>query len=66
MALHMLTTEQLRKLVDAMGGGSDWPKLTDDPRVNYAVDCVVSGGELPYDEDIYANEIRKLRPSQHN
>ena len=41
MISHTLTTEQLHKLVDAIGEGNDFPKHTDDPRVNYAVDCVV-------------------------
>lgn len=41
MRIHALTTEQLHKLSDALGDGSDWPKHTNDPKVNYAVDCVV-------------------------
>ncbi|MDO8676830.1 MAG: hypothetical protein Q7K16_04290 [Candidatus Azambacteria bacterium] len=58
MATHTLTTEQLRKLVDAIGDGKNFPKLTDDPKVNYAVDCIVldDGVEPTYDEQTYAVE----------
>ena len=38
---HTLTTEQLDNLVNAIGDDSDWPKHTDDPQVNYVVDCVI-------------------------
>ena len=48
MTTHILTTEQLHKLVDAIGDGNDFPKHTDDPQVNYAVDCVV---QLRMEED---------------
>ena len=64
MATHTLTTEQLRKLVDAIGDGSDWPKATDDPKVNYAVDCIVvedDHEEPTYDEQLYAAQIEAFK-----
>ena len=51
-------TDHLKKIVELIGGLHDWPKLTDDPRVNFAVDCVVEddGEEPEYDEEVYAKE----------
>lgn len=65
MAVHTFTTEQLKKLVDAIGDGKDWPKITDDPKVNYAVDCIVEDGgeESVYDEQLYVAEIEAFRAS---
>ena len=56
---HTLTTEQLRKVVDAMGDGKDWPKAMDDPKVNHAVDCIVAdeGDQPEYDKQLYVAEI---------
>lgn len=61
--LHNLTTEQLRKVVDAMGDGKDWPKATNDPKVNHAVDCIVAdeGDEPEYDEKLYTAEIKAAK-----
>jgi len=63
--LHPLTTEQLRMLIDAYGDGKNPPKHTDDPRVNYAVDCIVSNDdEEPYDAEIeqsYIDEIKAVK-----
>lgn len=61
--IHNLTTEQLRKVIDAMGDGKDWPKATDDPKVNHAVDCIVAdeGDEPEYDEQLYTAEITAAR-----
>ncbi len=39
---HELSEEQLRKIEEAIGDGSDFPKATDDPYVNFVVDCLVS------------------------
>lgn len=58
------TTEQLRKLTESIGGLHDWPKITDDPKVNYAIDCIVEddGDEEPaYDEQLYATEIEAFK-----
>ncbi len=59
-----LTEEQKIKVKNALGDGKDWPKLTDDPLVNYAVDCSVAvdfGSEKPeYVEDIYRNEAEQF------
>jgi len=54
---HTLTTGQLRKLVIAVDDGNKWPLLTDDPFVNYVIDCMFSEEELPYDEQLYINEL---------
>ncbi|MEK9180504.1 MAG: hypothetical protein AAB897_03770 [Patescibacteria group bacterium] len=55
------TTEDLRKLVESVNGLNDWPKTTDDPRVNYAIDCVVDDtgdeDEAGYDEKLYTEEV---------
>ncbi|OGZ95511.1 MAG: hypothetical protein A3I44_03470 [Candidatus Sungbacteria bacterium RIFCSPLOWO2_02_FULL_51_17] len=63
METHTLTIEQLRKLVNAIGDGSNWPKHTDDPKVNYAVDCIVQddGGVPTYDERLYVEEIEAFK-----
>jgi len=63
MTAHNLTTEQLQKLVDAMGDGSDWPKATNDPKVNFAVDCLTSDeGDGPtYDEQLYTAEVEAFK-----
>ena len=63
MKTHTLTTEQLRTLVDAIGAGNDFPKNTDDPKVNFAVDCIVEDdGEEPiYDEQLYLEEIKAFK-----
>ncbi|MBU1180405.1 hypothetical protein KJ885_05685 [Patescibacteria group bacterium] len=58
METHHLNTEQLKKLLDAMGDQSEPPSLTDDPRVNHAVNCLVSYDEEDepaptYEEDEY-------------
>ncbi len=37
----MLTKDQKKMVTEAIGDGSDWPKMTDDPQVNCAVDVVV-------------------------
>lgn len=66
MATHTLTTEQLQKLVEAFGDGKDWPKLTDDPKVNYAVDCITQGvGDWPYDEQLYIKEIEAFKTREN-
>ena len=59
MAVHTLTTRQLEKLLDAMGNGQSWPQITDDPQVNYAVDCLTDDTALEpeYDEALYRREI---------
>ena len=63
MANHNLTTQQLRKVVDAIGDGKNWPKATDDPKVNHAVDCIVAdeGDEPVYDEKLYVAEIEAAK-----
>lgn len=63
METHTLTTAQLRKLVKAIGDGNDFPRYTDDPRVNYAVDCIVQddGDVPPYDENLYTKEVEAFK-----
>lgn len=64
MTTHTLTTEQLKKLVEAIGYGNNFPKHTNDPQVNHAVDCVVSfamGDEEPeYDAELYARDAAPI------
>lgn len=51
--VHNLTTEQLQKLISKMNIRHvhlhDIPGwgYTDDPKVNYAIDCLVSEGDEP-------------------
>ncbi len=45
----MLTEEQERMVVEAIGDGSDWPRFTADPQVNCAVDVKVCGMK-PWDQ----------------
>ena len=55
------TTQQLKTLAESVKGLQDWPKITDDPKVNFAIDCLramMSEDEEPeYDEKLYAEEI---------
>lgn len=55
------TTKELHELVISSKGLSDWPEHTNDPRVNYAVDCVVDDDEVPYDEALYIEEIEAFK-----
>ena len=66
--LHNLTTKQLRMVVDAIGDGTSWPKATNDPKVNYAVDCIVQddGDVQPYIEELYVREIEAVRAAGLN
>lgn len=68
MRTHTLTTEQLHKLVDAIGDDSDFPKHTDDPQVNYAVDCVIQfrfrdPPPAPYNKlvHMYVEEVEEFK-----
>lgn len=60
---HNLTTRQLVTLLNAMGVRAPEeqpPRITKDPQVNYAVDCIVGfvdEDEEPYDEELYLEEI---------
>jgi hypothetical protein len=51
-----LTIEQRKKLMNALGDGTDFPKITTDPWVNYIVDCIVDE-DMPYDAELYEGEI---------
>ena len=55
------TTDRLKTMADFAGGLQDWPKITDDPLVNYVVDCVVVGEDDPYDEQLYAGEVNAFK-----
>lgn len=61
--VHILTTKQLRKVVNAIGGDKDWPKATNDPKVNHVVDCIVAdeGEEPKYDEELYTAEAKVFK-----
>ena len=54
--VDLLTAEQRKKLTNALGDGTDFPKITDDPKVNHAVDCIVDE-VMPYDAEYYEEEI---------
>ena len=68
-----LSEEQVEKVRDAIGDGTDFPKHTDDPYVNFVVDCLVSfeGTERPsfdelghlYVEEIEASKAAGLSPA---
>ena len=53
MITHKLTTDQLKKLANAYKP-NDWSKITNDPLVNYAIDCMIENCE--YHEEIYIRE----------
>jgi hypothetical protein len=50
------TEEQAQKAIDAIGDESYFPKFTNDPVVNWIVDCLICGNE-PYDPSLYEKEI---------
>ena len=57
------TTQQLKTLAESVGGLQDWPKITDNPEVNFAIDCVVEdeGEEPVYDKQLYIAEVKALQ-----
>ena len=62
-----LTDQQTLKLLEAIGDGNDWPRFTDDPIINCAVDHLTSNGECPkwsqLDENtrvIYRKEVELI------
>ena len=64
------TTEQLLEMASSRGGLHDWPNHTDDPRINYVVDCVVQSEsfsqdidykEPEWDESMYSEEVRAFK-----
>ena len=60
--MHELSEEQVQKVKDAIGEGNYWPKHTDDPYVNFVVDCLISfeWSEKPSFEELghlYVEEI---------
>lgn len=52
-----LSLEQRAAVRKAIGDETSWPIATDDPIVNWAVDCAVSG-YIPYCPQIYEAEVR--------
>ena len=63
------TTEKLRYLAELNGGFNDWPKHTEDPIVNYVIDCITAAlcgdEEEEYDEKIYLEEIEASKTLYH-
>ena len=59
------TAQELLKLAEKADGFTDWPKHTDDPKVNYVIDCITAfmcGDEEPeYDEQLYLEEIEAFK-----
>lgn len=60
---QVVTTEQLRKVVQAFGAAESFPEYTDDPFINYLVDCVLQDEEevAEYDEAFYVKEIAEVK-----
>ena len=63
--MHPLTTEELKILIDAWGDGKNPPKMTANPRVNFAIDCLVEetgpDDEPEYNEDEQKEEIQAAK-----
>ena len=61
----MLTENQKKTVLEAIGDGTDWPKFTNDPEVNCAVDVAVCDMK-PWDElskeekETYKEEVKLL------
>ncbi len=56
-----LSDEQMHKVLCAIGDGTDFPKITNDPQVNWKVDCETLGEYIPYDAELYNREIEAWR-----
>ena len=56
--MHKLTTKQLRILARALSTVP--PELTDDPVINYCVDCIM-GEEVDYDQNLYEEEVKAAK-----
>ena len=68
---HELSEEQVQKVKGAIGDGNDWPKHTNDPYVNFVVDCLISfnGNERPsWDElgNLYEEEVEAVKKAGLN
>ena len=63
--MHELSEEQVQKVRDAIGDGTDWPKHTDDPYVNFVVDCLISfeGNERPSFEEMKSLYVEEIEAS---
>ena len=64
-SIMRLTKEQVVKLVDALQNGTTFSKHTDDPYVNYLIDCINDGEAdeiVDYEEmkEIYEKEIKEV------
>ena len=59
--VYQVTTNQLKKLVKAIGNGDIVPNITDDPYVNFLVNCVVGCDNHPYDPKLYQDEVEAFR-----
>lgn len=59
---NSFSTFILKRLVQRNNGLKSFPKLTDDPIVNHAVECVTAeGNEPPYDEKLNLREIQSAK-----
>ncbi len=63
-----MTPEQEEKLKKALGDGSVYPDITDDPEVNYEIDRKVADPEMPpwseASEDmkhLYQEEVKEVK-----
>lgn len=57
MSTPNLTGDQFRDVVEAIGDGYNFPRATNDPVVNWAVDCLTQGEMIDYDEALYESEL---------
>lgn len=53
-----LTPEQELLKNVALRSGEDVPFITNDPKVNHAVDCHQEDRAIPFDQKLYDDEIR--------
>lgn len=61
-------TWELQRMAESTGGFKDFPKRTDDPVINWVVDCITArfcGDKDPeYDEKLYLEEIEAFKKLQ--
>ncbi len=62
LELKALTPIQQAKFNKAIGDNSDWPQFTDDPYINWLVDCRADPDNIePYDPTLYEKEIERVQ-----
>lgn len=56
-AFGKLSNNQVALFESAIGDGLSWPKITNDPFVNYCVDLYTDSNFGDFDEELYKREI---------